>query len=566
MTRLGMGSVLVAVALAMAVDVQVAEAGGVEFPSAGTRALGRGGAAQARADDPMTLMWNPAGLARTPGIQLSLQTHLMFYDACFQRAGTYDAYAAPMPDEATILAEGGRYRYDLPAAGGTNRTGSEPGEGSRFASAGSLDGVPLPEVCNSGPPGVVPELILTARLTPQLGIAFGLLAPAAVSHTRWGTGQDGLVNGLPSPARYNLTEAQLLAAYPTIGIGYRPHPAISIGAAFGFGVAPLIDFTTITRATRGEEFSNDVLTELSAQDWFVPRVTFSVHAVPTDSIDIVAGFMWQDDIRADGDLKLTTGYYRDTPIDSLTVPGVEIEAPQPWQASLAFRFADRIEPRADDPRAEARLSGRVEDPMQNERWDIELDAVYEINRRVDQFTVSLPNCPPASGNCVDGRWAVDIGGLREGIPRTIALQHQWKDQLSLRLGGDWNFIPGVGSARVGFSYETKGVKDGFEQLDFLPFQRFGLHLGLTFRIAGRFDVSVAYAHIFQSTVTVAEDQAQLHQVDAASRRAEIACADSGADCSRRDVQGISGEGTLLNAGRYTSNLDILSLGLTYHFR
>jgi len=573
--RLGMSLVGLMVALMVSlVDAPVAQAGGVELPSAGTRALGRGGAAQARADDPMTLLWNPAGLARTPGIQLSLQTHLILFDACFQRAGTYSEYAADMPSRDMIDASGEPFRWDRGANGGRGRTPLDPQIGSRWPDADIAD-APLPEVCNSGAPGIVPELVLTARLRPEWGISFGVVAPAAVSNSRWGTtegGVTGLVNGLPAPSRYALIETNLLLAFPTIGVGYRPHPAISIGAAFGWGIAPQIDFQTTTRALRGEEFSGDVFTELSAQDWFIPRVTVSVHAVPHDNLDIVAGFMWQDDIDAEGDLSLTTGYYRppgdDYPLDSVTVPGVAVDAPLPWQASLSFRYADRMTPRSENPGATARASNRVEDAMQNERWDVELDLVYEMNSRVDQFTVSLPPCE-APANCVGDRWEVQAdNGIFQGIPPSLALQKQFRDQLSLRVGGDWNFIPGVGSARIGFSYETKGVKDGFEQLDFMPFQRFGLHMGLTFRIAKWFDISVAYARIFQSTVTVTEDQASLHQVDAASRIAELEnCGNPpDADCPRSDRQGLSGEGTVVNAGRYKSHFDILSLGLTYHFR
>lgn len=575
--RLGILSVGLLVGLmASLIDAPVAHAGGVELPSAGTRALGRGGAAQARADDPMTLLWNPAGLARTPGIQLSLQTHLILYDACFQRFGTYGEYAGDMPSRDMIDASGEEFRWDRAANGGRTRSLMDPEIGSRYDSSPVSD-LPLPEVCNSGRPQVVPNLVLTARLTPEWGFAFGLVAPAAVGNTRWGRtegGVQGIVNGLPAPSRYALIEEDLLIAFPTIGVAYRPHPAVSIGAAFGWGVAPSIQFTTITRAVRGEDFANDVLTELDAADWFVPRVTASVHVVPHDNIDIVASFMWQDDIRAEGDLTLTTGYYRpaddDYPLDQATVPGVTVDAPLPWQAGLSFRYADRITPRHDNPDAQSRLTNRVEDSMQNERWDIELDLVYEMNSRVDQFTVLLPPCPSTAACDPRGRWEVQAdNGLFQGIPPDISLQKQWRDQLSLRVGGDWNFIPGVGSARLGFSYETKGIKDGFEQLDILPLQRFGLHLGLTFRIAKWFDISVAYARIFQSTTTVSEDRASLHQTTAETRIGEIeTCGEDPAPgtCSRMDRQGTFGEGTVINAGTYKSHFDILSLGLTYHFR
>ena len=210
--------------------------------------------------------------------------------------------------------------------------------------------------------------------------------------------------------------------------------------------------------------------------------------------------------------------------------------------------------------------------MQNERWDIELDLVYEINRRVDRFTVTLPPCP--SGNpdadCNMGRWEAQADtGLYQGIPPSLALEHRLRDQLSLRLGGDYNFVPGVAAARLGFSYETMGVEHGFQQLDFMPFQRFGLHAGFTVRLADRFDISLSYAHIFQSEQVVSEDDAQLHQTNAESRIGELTCLEGAADpddCGRPQAQGTFGEGTVINAGRFTSHFDILSLGLTYHFR
>src|SRR5690554_6726127 len=68
----------------------LAHAGGFEFAAPGTRALGRGGAFAARADDPMALGYNPAALAFLPGYQLMLGSHLSFYDACVERTGTYN--------------------------------------------------------------------------------------------------------------------------------------------------------------------------------------------------------------------------------------------------------------------------------------------------------------------------------------------------------------------------------------------------------------------------------------------------------------------------------------------
>ena len=77
---------------------------------------------------------------------------------------------------------------------------------------------------------------------------------------------------------------------------------------------------------------------------------------------------------------------------------------------------------------------------------------------------------------------------------------------------------------------------------------------------GNFDISIAYAHLFQSTVTVTEDQAQVRQVTATARIEEIAC-EGDPDCESTIERG-----TVVNAGRYTSSYNLVSLGLTYHFQ
>ncbi|MCU0673945.1 MAG: hypothetical protein MUE69_14265 [Myxococcota bacterium] len=76
---------LVAGVFSFALAPTPAHAGGLEFAAPGTAALGRGGAAYARPGDPMALWFNPANLADLQGIQLSLQTHLVLYEACHAR-------------------------------------------------------------------------------------------------------------------------------------------------------------------------------------------------------------------------------------------------------------------------------------------------------------------------------------------------------------------------------------------------------------------------------------------------------------------------------------------------
>lgn len=512
-------------------------AGGVEFPAAGTSALGRGGAAHARPGDPMSLLYNPAALASLNGIQISLQTHLALFSSCVQRDGNY----------AMELGLGGANAFVDDEA--------------------TLSSTRLPEVCNSGAPGVIPELVLSWRVHERVGLAIGFMAPAGIGSQRYGESTTlangrtyvGTQDGLPAPTRYMLVESNVLLAFPTIGIGVAVHPRLHVGFAFGSGFG-IFDLQSMTRATAGDDFRGDVLTDVSATDAFVPRLTASVHAIPHDNLDVSLTFTWTDDVRATGEVGLQSGYYQDEVHRSLTIPNATFQVPQPWSLALGVRYGHRLAPRSRATNL-SQLSGQVEDTMSNERWDIELDVVYERNSEIDELRTefgpcSAPNCGEQFQTDDMTRWGLPVpllGDANVSLPEVANLPHRFQDQLSLRLGGDYNIIPGYISARAGVSYETKGVESGFEQIDFQPFQRIGLHVGATMRF-GNFDVSLAYAHLFQSSVT--NTDGQIAQTNAAQQLDELGT-NTPEPFQVRQVQ---------NNGTFTSNFNVFSLGLTYHIR
>lgn len=61
---------------------QAAQAGGLDYPGPGTRALGRAAAFAARGDDPMALSYNPALIGLSGRVALLVNTHLAFFDSC----------------------------------------------------------------------------------------------------------------------------------------------------------------------------------------------------------------------------------------------------------------------------------------------------------------------------------------------------------------------------------------------------------------------------------------------------------------------------------------------------
>ena len=58
--------------------------------------------------------------------------------------------------------------------------------------------------------------------------------------------------------------------------------------------------------------------------------------------------------------------------------------------------------------------------------------------------------------------------------------------------------------RAGMSFETRGLDEGLANIDLLPARRLGLHVGTTVRLGHGFEISAAYAHLFQETIEVAD--------------------------------------------------------------
>lgn len=501
-------------------------AGGFEYAAAGTRPLGRGGAYFARADDPMALFYNPAMLADLPDSQVQLQSHLAFLDFCADRPGTY----------MSVVPNGTR---------GPTRFSSEDGLTDPWLAD------EMPRVCRNGYPGPSPDLAASLRLLPELAIGFGILAPAGVSNARWGSdaGVSSASGPAPSPYRYALAQQDLLLVHPSVGVGWRIHPMVRIGFTFQWGIAS-VDFVSFSSSgSRGEEDPfEDVRTHLNVLDPFVPAGILSVHVQPHPNLDIVAWGRIHDSVGgaldASGSLEVSTRYFATHPTgdpmsrpETARIEGVRLNAGQPWTFALGVRYADRIRPRSYERGFEAAVRGLVDDPMYSENFDIELDAVYEVNSMVGEYTVTIPTDAMAR---IDG--SVDFP-----LPDQQVISKRWRDVLALRLGGDWNLIPGTLALRAGFHTEIPLGFSPYQVHDNLSGYRFGLHLGGTVRIE-RFDISAAYAHIFQLDTTI---------TDGRFRQSATLC--NPPDCAT------PGMGSVVNNATYQLEWNVISLAVGYHF-
>ncbi|MEM8607917.1 MAG: hypothetical protein AAGF92_12475 [Myxococcota bacterium] len=546
--------VLLLTLFALALPASLAHAGGYEFPGDGTRAIGRGGAFAARADDPMAVVVNPAALGSLPGIQLMASTHLLFAKDCFSRN----------------------------APGVDTDGNSTPPEWD--AGWGLVDGnrIPYTEVCNAKGKRFtpIPAIGVTWRVSKQVGMGFMIIPPNSERSQRWGNQaydapiensdqtrryqgyvdapqgavsegsnrQVPLDNGddlLPSPARYLLVDREVTVVYPTFAVGARPLRWLQIGAAFGWGIADTTFTVNIRNAAAGENpLPVEGQSRLKGQDWFAPRFSAAIHFIPHDNLDIVTVFRWDDTIKVRGPLEVNVPLFDNLAGEPNSLVGTgTLSAPRPWWVTFGIRYAQRIVPRPDDPDAPRRESGRVEDQMSQERWDIELDVVYEKNSVVDNFDILIEDLNTAAGT------------LPQDINTSVAVQHNWRDQLSIRLGGDWNIRPGVVAIRAGFSYETNGF-DGIASrtsktgtVDFMPGRRFGAHAGVTGRIGKRrySELSGAFSYFHM----------QPHQNNNGGVEQVVVDPAGG---------GSQGPGDIVNNGRFTSRYIVASLMYRHFFQ
>ncbi len=335
-------------------------------------------------------------------------------------------------------------------------------------------------VCNTGGAGLIPQLAARIPIAKNLGIGVGVLIPPGAPKLAFGRSSDGTIKvdgeRIPSPSRYALISSDNLAVFPTLGIG-GGNAWVRAGASFGWGVFVLRN-VAFSAGFPGESPRLDARSAISGVDRFVPRVSLGLDLGPTYGFNVSSVFTWTADVQSEGALfvsGVTGGQSFSKRID-----GVGLTQPMAWEALLALRYSA-------------------------ETWDVELDTIYQANSQVRDVIIDIPSDAtlPVTGT-IQG---VDISQLpdRQVVPR------RWLDQWILRAGAELSVLPDRLSVRAGVSYESNGVSHGYQSVDNLTLQRFGLHLGTSVYLTKKWEFVLAYAHISQPTVTVDPSEAKLEQ-------------------------------------------------------
>ena len=512
-------------------------AGGFEFPTNGTEALGRGGAFVAKADDGSAMEYNIAGLASQEGFRLTIDANTIIHDFSFTSAGFVQS------DQMT----GTR----MPVSGAAGMPGPTMHDSDRlfFApmAAASFD------------------LGRLSRKLKNLVIGLGVFGPSSVGNHNYGVGDPitdknnpnntchqaadvngapyqtcddqpatttGSPTGMPAPSRYDIAKTNLLIVLPTLGIAYRPHPMIDIGLGWQmvFDSFDLSNANVVSGVqgnndaygrirTSGNSFSSSSSQIHSSDYQFKPGLgsfgwMLSVMLHPTNWIDIGATYRTPITVHSEGTLH---------PISPPSFPKVLPDSAATFTSTLPMWL-----------RAGARVVKRYSDGT--ERADLELDFVWE-NWASEQ---------------ADHVHAEDLTGQNFLWPTGTLdadIIHTYRDTYGVRLGGAYNYRLSdtrrlIG--RLGMFYDSSSTVSHNTRLDFNTFDKLGLTVGGGFKMKG-FTLNFAYAYIYTPTRTV--DDSTTYAISAGS----------GSTISPGQQVYYVGNGV------YSGYMHIVSVGLTFNF-
>jgi len=174
----------------------------------------------------------------------------------------------------------------------------------------------------------------------------------------------------------------------------------------------------------------------------------------------------------------------------------------------------------------------VHDTGTREWFDIELDAVYESWSMLKDFDLNVQ------------------GQLNGQELQELSIAKNWKDTVSVRLGGDVHPLPPYLTLRTGAFFETAAAPENYSNIDFPSFRRIGVGGGFSAGAKGAY-LTVGYMHVFQEKRTVTEEYGKVF-----GQRPLRPCPDN--------CDGLSG--VPVNAGTFNTGYDLLTIGIDLRFR
>ena len=376
-------------------------------------------------------------------------------------------------------------------------------------------------------------------LDPLLGVAsklglddwaFSLVAfaPGGVAHEKFPAS---------GGQRYMMVEREAIILNYSATVAWKFRQLFGLGASLQWIAVPKLKYALMIDGSPYSGSANPVSSELDmlattdGPDYFTPNLVLGGWYRPAPFLELAASAQVLPSSMATSS-KLSVkaanpGLVGDVRLlrDGKPADDVRINFPMP----LTFRSGVRYR----------NLDG------EREKFDLELDATYETWSRVERFVVESNNLVANSQQQL-----VPIG--------RIEIEKQWRNTLTVALGGDYAVLPDQLTARAGAYYETAVADDAYANVDFASGPFLGLALGGSIYYR-RFELAFAYEYRFQPTRSVSERDARLYQeVPGSQCRPPY----TGPTCSAA-YQGLPAPA--VNAGSYRSYNHVASLDVLYRF-
>jgi long-chain fatty acid transport protein len=474
--------------LAAAVAPPAFADGGYYTGALGPRAAGRGGAFVARADDVTAVSINPAGLADLDGTVIQVGNQFSYYGYDYTRAPTLDYGQSPTPSQPTVFDKvhnGTPWQAALPFIGISSRLGLR-----------------------------------------DWAFALAAFAPPGTSKEQF---------PLDGGQRYLMVDRQAIILNYAASAAWRFHDLFGVGVTLEWIAVPRLDYSLVINANPAQGSVNpvssmyDILAETTGSDPFTFNAIVGAWFRPSPSLQFgLAGQIVPANIVTHSTLTLTAldpallGTIATTRNGNIA-NDVTVTLPLP----LLVRGGGRYRHLA---------AGR-------ELFDVELDVEYETWSRAKAFTVE---------STVDGKSLVATPMMAAGSPvsiGTITVPKQWKNVLSVKLGGDFNLVPERWTLRAGVYYETAAAPSAYANVDFAAGAQLGGALG-TSLLLHAWEVALTYQLRYQPSFTVAEADARVYQQTPGG-----SCTAPSSDPNVCNV----------NAGSYAATSHHVSLALIYRF-
>jgi hypothetical protein len=276
----------------------------------------------------------------------------------------------------------------------------------------------------------------------------------------------------------------------------------------------------------------DMRATVEGEDFFTPQAILGAWYRPAPFIELgISGQVLPMSIETDSKLDITpisNGFRGDAVLerDGQPADDVSLELPLPMTARVGVRYIHLVE------------GGEV--------FDVELDLAYESWSRVESFGLKS-----------DGLVA-NLAG--EEVPvGDISIEKEWRDTMSVQLGGDYAVAPRLATLRGGVFWESAAAKPEYANVDFVGGAQVGGAVGGSIFV-DRFEIALAYGFRHQLPVSVDEADARVYQETPASL-----CDEPYTDPTVCHPAYIGQPGPAVNAGTYRAYSHVASLDVLYRF-